>query len=98
MARQRGGGSVLRDESGATIVFVAMSMVVLLSAVALAVDTGMMMTARTESQRTADAAALAGAGALVQPGGGVKTARETALDWTTRNLVRGVQVSAWDFV
>ncbi|MGH2394838.1 MAG: pilus assembly protein TadG-related protein, partial [Candidatus Limnocylindria bacterium] len=53
------------DERGSTIVFVSLAMAALLSIVALAVDVGMLYTARGEAQRAADAAALAGAGWLI---------------------------------
>ncbi len=54
----------LRDERGMTLVMVATGMVAFLSATMLAVDVGMLMVARTESQNAADAGALAGAVAL----------------------------------
>jgi Flp pilus assembly protein TadG len=54
----------LRDERGMTLVMVATGMIAFLSATMLAVDVGMMMVARTESQNAADAGALAGAVAL----------------------------------
>jgi len=54
----------LRDERGMTLVMVATGMIALLSATMLAVDVGMFMVARTESQNAADAGALAGAVAL----------------------------------
>jgi hypothetical protein len=54
----------LRDERGMTLVMVATGMIAFLSATMLAVDVGMMMVARTESQSAADAGALAGAVAL----------------------------------
>ena len=49
---------------GAVIVMVAVLLVVLLGCVALAVDIGYLYVARTELQRAADAAAMAGAQAL----------------------------------
>jgi hypothetical protein len=54
----------LRDDRGMTLVMVATGMLAFLSATMLAVDVGMFMVARTESQRAADAGALAGAVAL----------------------------------
>jgi Flp pilus assembly protein TadG len=54
----------LRDERGMTLVMVATGMIAFLSATMLAVDVGMLMVARTESQNAADAGALAGAVAL----------------------------------
>ncbi|HWC06778.1 MAG TPA: pilus assembly protein TadG-related protein [Gemmatimonadota bacterium] len=60
----------LGDERGATVVFVSLAIAAMLSIVALAVDVGMLYTARSEAQRAADAAALAGASAgfLDSPG------------------------------
>jgi hypothetical protein len=55
----------LGNERGSTIVFVSLAMAALLSMVALAVDVGMLFTARGEAQRAADAAALAGAAWLI---------------------------------
>jgi Flp pilus assembly protein TadG len=54
-----------RDESGMTYVFVGLSLMALLSASMLAIDVGMLMTARSQAQNSADAGALAGATALV---------------------------------
>jgi len=51
---------------GAVIVVVAIMLVVLLGCAALAVDIGYLYVARAELQRTADAAALAGAQALAR--------------------------------
>ena len=56
---------IIHNERGATLALVALSITVLLGMGALAVDTGMLYTARTGLQRTADAAALAGASAFV---------------------------------
>ena len=52
------------NPKGTVIVMVAVVMVVLLSCVAMAVDIGHLYVVRTELQRTADAAALAGASQL----------------------------------
>jgi hypothetical protein len=56
-------------ERGSTIVFVAVSMIVLIAIAGLAVDLVWLYTARSEAQRTADAAALAGASAFVNSPG-----------------------------
>ena len=53
-----------QQRKGVVIVMVAVLLVVMLGCVALAVDIGYLYVARTELQRTADAAALAGARAL----------------------------------
>lgn len=78
-----------RDERGATLVTVAVSMSVLLGMAALAVDTGLLLTARTESQRVSDAAALAGAGSLVLVPNDEDRARQAAIDFAAENDVRG---------
>jgi Flp pilus assembly protein TadG len=54
-----------RDESGMSYVFIGMGMMAFLSASMLAIDVGMLMTARNQAQNSADAGALAGATALV---------------------------------
>jgi Flp pilus assembly protein TadG len=54
-----------REESGMTYVFVGLGMMAFLSASMLAIDVGMLMTARTQAQNSADAGALGGAAALI---------------------------------
>ena len=54
-----------RDESGMSYVFVGFSMMAFIAASMLAIDVGMLMTARSQAQNSADAGALAGATALV---------------------------------
>lgn len=53
-----------RDESGMSYVFVGMGLMAFVSASMLAIDVGMLMTARNQAQNSADAGALAGAAAL----------------------------------
>src|SRR5262249_42453444 len=53
-----------RDERGMSLVFVGASLMAFLTATTLAIDAGMFMTARSQSQNSADAGALAGATAL----------------------------------
>ena len=55
-----------RDEQGMSFVYVGMGFMGFLAASTLAIDVGMFMTARAQSQNAADAGALAGAVALVQ--------------------------------
>ncbi|MCU1305735.1 MAG: helicase/secretion neighborhood TadE-like protein [Acidobacteriaceae bacterium] len=50
-----------RNERGMTIVMVALSILLLMAMAALAVDVGVLYTARTSAQHAADSAALAGA-------------------------------------
>lgn len=82
-----------QDERGSTIVFVTLSMTALLSIVALAVDVGMLYDVRTEAQRTADAAALAGAGTFLMKSSldaeDEAIARAEAINFGAQNLVYG---------
>jgi Flp pilus assembly protein TadG len=56
---------IRRDESGMTYVFIGLGLMAFLSASMLAIDVGMLMTARNQAQNSADAGALAGATALL---------------------------------
>jgi len=63
------------EDRGAISVMLALGMTVLLGSAALAIDLGHLMNVRTESQRVADLAALAGASAFIDaPGPGVTAA------------------------
>ncbi len=77
------------DERGAALVLTALSLVALLAAAALAVDVGLLTTARTEAQRTADMAAHAGASALIFSPGSEAAARSEAILFAAKNDVRG---------
>lgn len=81
----------LRDDRGSVMVVVALAMTAILSMVALAVDVGMLFTARGEAQRVADAAALAGAGSFLQDWNGPNAddaARDIAIEYGALNTVR----------
>jgi Flp pilus assembly protein TadG len=54
------------DESGMSLVYVAIGFMTFMAASTLAIDVGMFMTARSQAQNSADAGALAGAVALVR--------------------------------
>lgn len=56
----------VRDRRGATLALAALSVTAMISMFAVAVDLGMLFTARSEAQRAADAAALAGASAFLE--------------------------------
>ena len=56
---------VARDEKGMTLVFVGLGAMAFMGASVLAIDVGMLMTARNQAQNSADAGALAGATALL---------------------------------
>lgn len=78
----------IRDQRGAALALVALSMIALLSAVALAVDGGMLMTARTEAQRAADSGAIAGAQILAVSPGDSLGAAQAAVEFANRNDIR----------
>jgi hypothetical protein len=59
---------LLGDERGSVLGFVALALLALLGMLAVGVDLGLTYEARNAAQRTADAAALAGAAALVDFG------------------------------
>jgi Flp pilus assembly protein TadG len=80
-----------------SLVFVGMSLMALLSASMLAIDVGMLMTARNQAQNSADAGALAGATALVYDDYDDRTdtgpSKTNAMNASTANNVMGVNVS-----
>jgi hypothetical protein len=85
------------DESGMSYVFVGFGLMAMLSASMLAIDVGMLMTARSQAQNSADAGALAGATALLfddfndrSAGGPAVT---SAVAGALANNVMGSQVS-----
>lgn len=84
------------DTAGAGIALVALTMVALLSAVALAVDGGMILTARGEAQSVADASALAGAGILALDPENDGGARTEAISYALQNSVRGTPTVVLD--
>lgn len=75
------------DESGSAVVMGAIALTVIFAGMALAVDVGMLYSARGQAQRAADAAALAGASAFVD-GGSTEQARARAVDYATRNVIQ----------
>ena len=75
---------------GATAAFVVVSLMALLGMVALAVDVGMLMKVRSDAQRAADAAALAGAQDFLtgsDPQAVKASALNHALEYASRNYV-----------
>jgi Flp pilus assembly protein TadG len=88
-----------RNRRGATLPLVGISLVALISVVALAVDMGMLYTGRSEAQRTADAAALAGASAFITyPDVSSLTARNAAWEraalYSRANPIRNASASS----
>lgn len=85
---------LVRNEKGAALAIVAVSMVVILGMGALAVDMGMLIKQREDAQRAADAAALAGASAYVnaKPLDAVGEARVRAFQYLAKNYVGGTYI------
>lgn len=86
-----------KDEAGMSYVFVGLGLMALMSATMLAIDVGMLMTARSQAQNSADAAALAGAISLAfdswddrSPTGPAVT---NAIKYGKQNLVQKGDVS-----
>jgi Flp pilus assembly protein TadG len=86
-----------RDESGMSYVFIGLSMMAFISASMLAIDVGMLMTARSQAQNSADSGALAGATALLYDDFNDRSASGPAVTSAIRaaqaNNVMGGQVS-----
>lgn len=82
----------LRDERGTSVVLIAVSLTALMSMVALAVDVGMLLTARSEAQRAADASAMAGAGSLIAAPTDEDRARDRAIEYGGLNQVQSQDV------
>lgn len=80
--RVRGSDGGRRKRKGTVLVLAAVLMVSLMAFLAYCVDLGYMMAVRGELRRATDAAALAGAGALVD---GADQARLAAFEYLVRN-------------
>lgn len=80
---------VLRDRSGTALVLTLIMLTVLIGFAALAVDVGMLYSARWDAQKAADAGALAAASAFGEYGGatGSDSARARAVRFATANKI-----------
>ena len=87
--------STLRNRQGGTLVLFTVMLTGLLGAMALAVDVGMGLNARSEAQRVADASALAGASAYMDYTTQAEAIPQTyvrAESFATQNWVHGEPV------
>jgi hypothetical protein len=87
----------LAGQTGMSMVFISLGFMAFFAATTLAIDVGLMMTARAQAQNAADAGALAGATAFVYnsfadrtPGGPVV---QSAINTAKQNKVIGGEVS-----
>jgi Flp pilus assembly protein TadG len=82
-----------QDRRGSIIVLAAIMMMAMMGFLALTIDLGYVMNARSELKRATDAAALAGAGALID---GQEQADLQAFEFFARNPVAGETYAATD--
>ncbi|MDX1647883.1 MAG: pilus assembly protein TadG-related protein [Longimicrobiales bacterium] len=84
----------ISDERGSVMVLIALSMTALIGMLALGIDLGALFNARSEAQRAADAAALAGASAFLeyQEDQARRVAVERATEYATDNEIRNDQI------
>lgn len=96
ITRRPGGkvGDRLRNERGSILALVVLLLIVFLGLCALAIDLGILMVARGEAQRAADAAAHAGAAHLFRNADATEEEiKNAAIQAGEQNLVRGGLVS-----
>jgi hypothetical protein len=89
---------VRTDRDGQTLAIAAVMMVALLAMMGLAIDLGMAYTARSEAQRVADSAALAGASVFLEQNPSAAGAEARAREWAGMNVVRNRAVDPVDDV
>lgn len=85
--------AALKSRRGSMLAIIAVSMLGILSVMALAADIGAVYLARAEAQRAADAAALAGLQAMIERPDLPGRARQIAEQFAAANTVRGTPVS-----
>jgi Flp pilus assembly protein TadG len=89
--RPRRARGRLGDNTGGVLPLFVVALVALLGMMALAVDVGFALTARSEAQRVSDSSALAGASVFLDQTGlvTVPVAKQRAKEYAARNHVRG---------
>jgi hypothetical protein len=85
----------VQNEDGATLVFFGLMVLVLLGTFALAVDVGAGLNARSEAQRAADSAALAGAGLFRSLGAHLTQAQIEPLAYDTAMVFAELNSVGW---
>src|SRR5262249_53238079 len=83
---------LIRDERGASLMFTAIAMLTVLAMAAVAIDAGMLYTAKGQAQNAADSGALAGAGSLLQSPDDAATATTVAKDFAEKHEIINQQV------
>lgn len=87
-----------KGERGSVLVVTSFALVGMMGMVALAVDLGMLHSARSEAQRAADAGAMAGAARYASTHGEASAAEEEAIRFAEKHTIRGhpVDISSGD--
>src|SRR5574340_1778889 len=94
----RAGRQGRRRQRGMTLPLVALFIVVLFAFAALAIDLGILYTARTSAQHAADAGALAGAFVFTNsPNPAAATVANAAVSTAVQNKILGQSLTAADF-
>ena len=75
LARLRNKAASRHDERGSVMIMVGLALIALTALAAIAIDSSVMLTTRTQLQNAADAAALAGASGLIDGDQDLATAR-----------------------
>ncbi len=91
-----GRRSRIGNERGSVLALVVVGLVVIVGMAALAVDLGILFSARSEAQRAAEAGAHAGAAVFLHAPNDVVAAREQARTFAERNFVRNLGVEVRD--
>lgn len=86
------GVRILEDERGSALALVAVSLAAVTAMLALAIDLGMLYTARAEAQRAADSAALAGASAYLDASGAPDSIKHRAKVFGHDNYIRNLSI------
>jgi Flp pilus assembly protein TadG len=88
-------GRLVRNERGVTLALMAITMFLTLGMAALAIDYGMVKSAKAEAQRAMDAAALAGGSALLIADPAInktRVAHDRAMEYAAKHGVRGTTI------
>lgn len=81
-------GRIPLNERGSALIMVGVALMALLAIAAISIDSAVMLTTRTQLQNAADAAALAGASALIDTGGDQTAATQRAIDFASFNTAQ----------
>ena len=91
LEQKRSSAKARPRERGVVIIYLAFFMLMMLGFVAIGIDVSKLMATRTELQRAADAAALAGASAVDFKTGAIMQDSATVRAQTTVGLQQGVR-------